>query len=521
MVDGEDPSAWTSEPGVQAEPGQGRARGIESDVQTEPEVQTEERRRGSRTEPEVRTEERRQGRGTEPQVQAEERRQGRSTEPNVQTEERREVREAEPQVQAEERREVREVEPQVQTAEERRQGRRNKPQAQTSEERRERRDAVDSRSSRALATRHASCVSEQVYEVKAFEEKEKMHLDRQAPRKGQRAPTLNTAAAACQRPPQDGSSGDGRMNSRGETTDRPLIDLENDPTNDRGNYSLSVPNERDQYRVRGETHDVLPPALFPSASDVSNALGKSPSSPLVPTHGSALSQVDGNVSGERGIVTEDWFDALQCSVDGECKCASILRSGSQNSRNLLSSPVLAFGVEDDEVWSDNNYCVCSDHAQTKCAVATKTNPELSESCTTINDAISNNNTADNNTPCPTKTQSHNKVLNLTNRDLSEPLLNILSQGPNFALSRKICKKVLYHVEKGIEREQLLLSAGKCTYHLNSNNIHNNNNNNHHHHNSSRNNHNNNNLNNIFPPTQMALTPQPTLRLRTLNRTCAP
>ena len=101
-------------------------------------------------------------------------------------------------------------------------------------------------------------------------------------------------------------------------------------------YSLNVPNERDQYRVRGETHDLLPPALFPSASDVSNALGKSPSTPLVPTHGSALSQVDGNVSGERGIVTEDWFDALQCSVDGECKCASILRSGLQNSRNLLS-----------------------------------------------------------------------------------------------------------------------------------------------------------------------------------------
>ena len=62
---------------------------------------------------------------------------------------------------------------------------------------------------------------------------------------------------------------------------------------------------------------------------------------------------------------------------------------------------------------------------------------------------SDNTSADSNAPNPPVGQD--KVLNLTNRSFSDSLFKLLSKGPNFALSRQIGKKVLYAVEKGIER----------------------------------------------------------------------
>jgi len=70
-------------------------------------------------------------------------------------------------------------------------------------------------------------------------------------------------------------------------------------------------------------------------------------------------------------------------------------------------------------------------------------------CGTTGETTKESDTTEKNTPHSSKT--YDKVLNLTKQNLSDTLLNILSKGPNFALSRKVCKQVLHNVEKCVER----------------------------------------------------------------------
>ena len=94
------------------------------------------------------------------------------------------------------------------------------------------------------------------------------------------------------------------------------------------------------------------------------------------------------------------------------------------------------------MWFDACRCVCLDAAHSWCARSLPASPVQSGTSFNTNCSVG----------CvPDPLKNGGKVLNLTGRDLPKALSDILSQGPTFALSRKICQDVLYRVEKGIER----------------------------------------------------------------------
>ena len=93
------------------------------------------------------------------------------------------------------------------------------------------------------------------------------------------------------------------------------------------------------------------------------------------------------------------------------------------------------------MWFDAVVCVCADAVHVGGYETLQSSPSLSSGPIYA-------------TPCsdaPPNREPQDKVLNLTGRELPGTLLKILSNGPNFALSRQVCKKVMYNVEKGIER----------------------------------------------------------------------
>ena len=104
----------------------------------------------------------------------------------------------------------------------------------------------------------------------------------------------------------------------------------------------------------------------------------------------------------------------------------------------------------DDIWFDAKLCVCEFAERGYCGLGAQ---EASSALSPDqgNDSMQSHNIAAIHSSGPSKSLDNDKVLNLTERDLPHMLSQLLSNGPSFALSQTICKKILHSVEKGIER----------------------------------------------------------------------
>ena len=152
---------------------------------------------------------------------------------------------------------------------------------------------------------------------------------------------------------------------------------------------------------------------------------------------------DENVDGD--TAEELWFDAIQCHGNSECCCVSLVHRHSDRDAASTEQQLPQLYCTDVDMWYDASLCTCCETVTPRC---TERN-SVGKQCTVSTDVDKIDSSPSEDKFCASGEQ--NKVLNLTGDDLPDTLLRILSKGPNFALTRKISKKVLYDVEKGIER----------------------------------------------------------------------
>ena len=152
-----------------------------------------------------------------------------------------------------------------------------------------------------------------------------------------------------------------------------------------------------------------------------------------------------------------WFDAVPCA------CNSIMI------RLLLHGPTCATADmlhASNNMDATSNMCATADrsHDSTSKDVASSNTKNLTciGSETSIaaersHDSTSLGTAGSTTEICtPNRSDIHDKILNLTDQALPDNISNMLSKGPNLALSRKVNKHVLLDVEKGIERSAFAL-----------------------------------------------------------------
>ena len=147
---------------------------------------------------------------------------------------------------------------------------------------------------------------------------------------------------------------------------------------------------------------------------------------------------------------DEFLDALLCckGEEGCCPCrdATLLEDDaivSGHSDHTVACLDRSDGSHSEAEWFDTTLSARS----AKCSLHSQ--PVSTSDLTCVLTTNVTDDTEGDSAPSESKRRA--SVTNLTERTLPDTLMNMLSKGPNFALSRRICKQVLQSVENGIER----------------------------------------------------------------------